>query len=216
MQDTENRSIFRESLCIYAVKSSKVLSYPGEESAYQARENEQKEAKNIIANKALSYIEIGRSTFLDSGSTIMSLTNIIPDNYYSIITSGVNIALKLLDKAKPSIVVLGGFANRNAFSTSGPLASSFLDILNIDVAFISASGFSLDNHFTVSNIYEAELKTKVLMKAKKVVVLMDNSKINKVLPYTFAKLSDIGILITEAALPNELKSAIESSGVCIV
>ncbi|MDP1271275.1 hypothetical protein Q6267_30180, partial [Klebsiella pneumoniae] len=75
---------------------------------------------------------------------------------FSIVTSGVNIAETLLKKQYPSVIVLGGFANKNTFSTSGPLSSTILSTLNIDIAFMSASGYSLDNNFTVSNIYEAE------------------------------------------------------------
>ncbi|MBC7959747.1 MAG: DeoR/GlpR transcriptional regulator [Vallitaleaceae bacterium] len=199
-----------------AVKANKVKTYGGDETAYEARENEHLEAKRIIAKKALPYIETGRSIYLDSGSTIMSLVDLIPDDSYSIITSGVNIAQNLLEKEKPSVIVLGGFANRNTLSMSGPLSSDQLDRLNIDVAFISASGFSTDHHFTVSNIYEAELKTKILKKAKKVIVLVDSSKFGKSLPYTFATLSDIDLLITETELPVEIQTAFQTAAIAIL
>ncbi|PKM51656.1 MAG: DeoR/GlpR transcriptional regulator [Firmicutes bacterium HGW-Firmicutes-7] len=199
-----------------AVKTNKLPEFIGEESAYQARENEHKEAKKTIAKKALAYVETGRSIFFDSGSTIMSLTNLLPDETFSIITSGVNIAEALLKKQNPSVIVLGGFANKHTFSMSGPLSSTILDTLNIDIAFMSASGFSFDNNFTVSNIYEAELKKKVIAKAKKVVILMDTSKINKVLPYTFAALNEVNILITEGDLPLDIKNSIQEAAVTLI
>ena len=198
-----------------AVKVGTVLSASGEESAYASREHEQKYAKRTIANKALEFIETGRSIYFDAGSTIMNLCNVLPDNNYSIITSGINIGENLLKKERPSVIVLGGFSNRNTFSVSGPLAISALDTLNIDIAFMSASGFSFDSNFTVSNIYEAELKRAAISKAKKVVMLMDSSKINKVLPYTFAKLSDIDALVTDNDLPKELKAEIVKAGVAV-
>jgi DeoR/GlpR family transcriptional regulator of sugar metabolism len=199
-----------------AVKTNIVKIPAGEERVYQARENEHKDAKKIIAKKALLLMETGRSIYLDSGSTIMSLVNLIPDEPYSIITSGINIAQSILDKEKPSVVVIGGFANRNTLSMSGPMTSDLLARLNIDIAFISASGFSIENNFTVSNLYEAELKSKVLEKAKKVVVLMDTSKLNKSLPYTFATLKDIDILITETNLPMDIQSAFNQASVQIL
>lgn len=199
-----------------AVKTNKPKAYPGEESAYQARESQQHEAKKIIAKKALAFVETGRSIYLDSGSTLMNLAHLIPDNFYSIITSGVNIALTILEKEQPSVIVLGGFANRNTFSTSGPLSTILLDSLNIDVAFISAAGFSIENNFTVSNAYEANLKTKVLQKAKKSIVLMDTSKLNKTLPYTFGQLKDIDVLITEGTVPEDIRAFIEGAGVQVI
>jgi len=198
-----------------AVKSNQAVTHPGEESAYAIRASEQQEAKNKIAKKALSFLETGRSIYLDAGSTIMYLAKLIPDEHFSLITSSINIAQLLLSKKYPSVVVLGGFANRNTLSMSGPLTAPLLDSINIDTAFISASGFSKDNHFTVSNIYEAELKTKVISKAKKVVILMDASKIGKSLSYTFAKLSDIHVFLTEDTLSEDIKSYIEEQGVSL-
>jgi DeoR/GlpR family transcriptional regulator of sugar metabolism len=199
-----------------AVKTNKPNTPSGEESAYPTRESEQKEAKETIAKKALAFVETGRSIYMDAGSTIMSLATQVPDETYSMITSGINIAQMLLNKEKPSVVVLGGFANRNTLSMSGPLTAHILDSLNIDIAFISASGFSIDSNFTVANIYEAELKTKVLTKAKKVIVLMDTSKINKSLPYTFASIRDIDILITETKLSKDLIEHFKKNGVTLL
>jgi DeoR/GlpR family transcriptional regulator of sugar metabolism len=73
--------------------------------------------------------------------------------------------------------------------------------VNIDLAFMSASGYSIENGFTVSNIDECELKRKVLKRAKKVIMLMDTSKINKDMPFTYSKLSDINIWVTNQPLP---------------
>ena len=49
----------------------------GEENAYSRREMENVEAKNIIAKKALMFLESGRSIYFDAGSTIMSLAKIL-------------------------------------------------------------------------------------------------------------------------------------------
>ncbi len=180
-----------------AILNNKADTQAGEESAYGTREMAHKESKVIIANKALDFLETDRSIFLDSGSTLMAFASIIQDDYYSFTTSGINVALKLLEKEHPNVVVLGGYANRNTLSLSGPLSTRILDGVNIDIAFISASGFSENSNFTVSNIYEAELKRQIIAKAKKIIILMDSSKIGKSLPYTFCNMEDVDILITE-------------------
>lgn len=187
-----------------AILANQAESHSGEESAYGIRANTHRDAKLDIANKALPLMEIDRSIFFDAGSTIMTLAQQLQDNYYSIVTSGINVAQNLLEKEHINVVVLGGYANRNTLSLSGPLSTGVLDSLNIDMAFISASGFTIDNHFTVSNIYEAELKKQIIAKATKVIVLMDSSKIGKSLPYTFAKTSSVDILITEGKLSKEV------------
>lgn len=199
-----------------AVSIKKIGDVQKEENAYSIRAGENIEAKTRIAEKAVGMLEIGRSIFFDSGSTLMCLARIIPDDSFSILTSGANIALELVKKLRPSVVTLGGQVNRNTLSMSGPYANSILDMVNIDMAFMSASGFSIDNGFTVGNIYECELKRKVVKKAKKVIMLMDTSKINKDMPFTYSTLNDIDIWICEKVLPEDLVNEAREQGVEIL
>lgn len=199
-----------------AISANRADAAPGEESAYGIRERTQREAKLSIAYKAQNFLETGRSIFLDAGSTLMTFAGQLEDNYYSFVTSGINVAQKLLEKEHANVIVLGGYANKNTLSLSGPLSTTILESLNIDVAFISASGFTKDNHFTVSNIYEAELKKQIIAKAKKVIVLMDSSKIGKSLPYTFAKTDQVDVFITEKDMDDETINFMEKTNTLLV
>ncbi|MFA6309784.1 MAG: DeoR/GlpR family DNA-binding transcription regulator [Clostridia bacterium] len=199
-----------------AVSAKKLSMTGGEENAYSRRAAENVEAKMIIAEKAVSLVEKGRSIYFDSGTTLMCLAKILPDDNYSIVTSGANIALELIKKQRTSVVTLGGSVNRNTLSISGPDAMSALDTINIDMAFIAASGFSLDNGLTVSNIYECELKRKVVQRAKKVILLMDTNKINKDLPFTYATLEDLNMWVCETSVSAEIKKEADKFGVEIL
>jgi DeoR family fructose operon transcriptional repressor len=46
-------------------------------------------------------------------------------------------------------------------------------------------------------------------------LLMDITKIDKTMPYTFATLKDIDILICDADLPDDIKKAAQENGVLI-
>ncbi|MCX7842068.1 MAG: DeoR/GlpR family DNA-binding transcription regulator [Clostridia bacterium] len=199
-----------------AVGSKKLSAINGEEDAYSRRAAENIEAKVKIADKAVGLVEKGRSMYLDAGSSMMCLARIIPDDNFSILTSGANIALELIKKNRVSVVALGGQLNRNTLSMSGPHAMSLLDSVNIDIAFMSASGFSIESGFTVSNIYECELKRKVVQKAKKVIVLLDSTKIDKSMPFTYAKLNEIDIWISERELPKSVQMAALEAGVQVI
>lgn len=169
----------------------------GEEDAYSMRSRENREAKIAIAEKAAGFVEKGRSVYLDAGSTIMQLAKLLKDDTYTIITSAVNTALELMKKPRISVFVPGGLVNPNTLSCSGPSALDVLSQVNIDLAFMSASGFSIDRGFTVSNMNECELKRNVIRKANKVFLLMDTGKFNKDLAFTFADLDDIDYLVCE-------------------
>ena len=199
-----------------AVNIKKLSSVYGEEDAYSLRAVENVEAKMSIAQKALGFLDNGRSIYLDAGSTMMYLAKLIPDEPFSILTSGINIAMELTKKSKMTIYHTGGQLNQNSLSSSGPTSMSMLDFINIDIAFMAASGFTLENGFTVSNFFECELKKAVMKKAKKVIMMVDSSKYNKVLAFTFGNLNDLDILISDGSLPEVVVNKANELGVKVL
>ena len=69
---------------------------------------------------------------------------------------------------------------------------------------------------TSGSMAEAEVKNAAIKKARKVVMLMDLSKLDRSLPYTFATLDDIDTLVTNGPLPPELEEAIIRSNVTVI
>ena len=174
------------------------------DDGYAEREKENYASKLAIANKALTFIEKGRSYFLDSGTTVMRLAEIIPDEHMTFTTPGPNIALELAKKNHPIINLVGGIVNRESISVTGNMAIDFLADINIDIAFMTPSGYSQYNGFSCGNYAESELKSYVVKKARTVIMMMDTSQLDKNLPYTFCRLSDIDILITDKTIPASL------------
>ena len=195
--------------------SVKRLTGKGEENPYETRAQENQEAKRRIAQKVLHLLEAGRSMYFDAGSTIMSLAEVLPNERFSVMTSGLNIAFEVQKRSLPTVMTVGGLINRNTLSMSGPGALNLLEAVNIDLAFMATSGFSVERGFTVANIYERDLKKLVVHKAQEVILLMDSSKINKNLPFTFAALDDIDALVCEKPLPLDVEEAARRSNVRI-
>ncbi len=185
------------------------------EDAFSLRLNSNLTAKEKIASAALNYIETGRSIFLDSGTTILKMASIMPDERLSILTTGPNIALELVKKSLPIINLVGGMINRDNISISGSQAISFIENINIDTAFLVPSGFSIDSGFTSGNYSECELKSYICEKARRVIILADTSKLDKNLPYTFAKLSAVDTIITNGTVSPEFAAAAKEAGVKI-
>jgi DeoR family fructose operon transcriptional repressor len=186
------------------------------EDVYSRRATTNMDAKVRIAKKAVKYIEPGRSVFIDSGTTMMCLAKILPDEDFSIMTSGPNIGMEICKSSKPSVTLIGGHLNRNNLCTSGIYALEFLKNINIDIAFLATSSFSMDSGFTCGNFNECELKKAVIKKARHKILLMDTSKLDKSLPYTFATLEDIDILICEKELPENIKKAAQDASVTLI
>mgnify|MGYP001147043815 CR=1 FL=1 len=101
-----------------------------------------KSQKDIVAQKAVRFVKEGSSIFLDGGTTMLELAKIIPDMYINVTTNGPNIALEIAEKMRPAVTLCGGVLNHKNLSLFGYSALDMISRLNVDVAFISASGYS--------------------------------------------------------------------------
>ncbi len=196
-------------------RSMKFITTSLEES-FNLRLHANSAAKAAIAARAAEMIEPGRSIFLDSGTTILKLVNAIHDERLTITTSGPNVALELLKKNMPIVNIVGGMINRDNISVSGTQAIRYMEDINIDIAFLTPSGLTAENGFTCGNYSECEFKQLIIKKARRVVLLMDSSKIDKSLPYTFADIGDVDAVITNRDLPPALSAEAQEKGTEII
>lgn len=186
------------------------------EDSYYKRSLENPDGKERIARTAAGYIETGRSIFFDSGSTITRIVPHLPMSRITVSTSDPNVALALVKNEQAVINIIGGSLNRSNLSLSGNMALKFVESTNLDIAFISPSGFSVDCGFTSGNYNESVLKNAVVSKAHRVIMLVQSGKINKSMPHTFAMLSDVDVLITDADPGEEVRSACKAARVELV
>ena len=160
--------------------------------------------KQEIAVKALSLAQSSCAMYLDSGSTVLQFVKALPDDNYYIITADPNIALEAARRAKTTVTLVGGNLNHSTLCASGVHSVNFVNGINIDIAFMSASGFNIQTGFTSGAFSEFELKAAVMEKARTRIMLMDSSKLAKRMPFTFARLSDIDVLISDSGLDKEV------------
>ncbi|MBE6671755.1 MAG: DeoR/GlpR transcriptional regulator [Ruminococcaceae bacterium] len=186
------------------------------EEEFPSRMQKNIPAKEALAKKAIEMLETGRSFFLDSGTTMMMMASLLPEERFTITTTGPNIAIELLHKKQTIVNLVGGMLNRDNISVSGTQALRFLDDINIDTAFIVPSGASSQTGLTCGNYSECELKKFIVEKARRVIVLLDTTKYDKSLPYTFGNFKDIYMIITNGRLPEDIAIAADQNGVIVV
>lgn len=189
------------------------------EPAFSAREIVNRQQKTQLAQKAVALLGDSSSIFIDAGTTTMAFSGLLPDLPLHIVTTGPNIALELAKKKNPVVDLCGGTLNKRNLTLSGASAMDTLARVNIDAAFLVASGFSNEAGFTCGKESEADIKALVIKKARRVVMLLDTSKFRRLLPYTFAWMRDIDYLVTEEApdkLPGEILEQAKAQGVQII
>lgn len=186
------------------------------EAAYTQRMTENTQAKTIIAEKAVKFVVPGRSLFIDSGTTSMFFAQKLKDENLFVLTSAPNIAMEVSKLSNVKVSLTGGKLSRDTMSLSGYNAAEYVKGINVDIAFMASSAFSPDSGFTCGDYFEAELKKLVIKKAHTVIMMMDMSKMDCGMPYTFAKISDIDVLITDQALPEKIVKMMKKAKVTLV
>ncbi len=181
-----------------------------------ARMRENIPSKDRIARRAADFLETGCSIFIDSGSTLQRIVPYVPNDRYTFTTTNPAAAIELSRIGLPVVNIVGGKLDRDYQTVTGMHAMRFLSDININIAFLSPSGLSLRSGFTGGNYSECELKRVVVEKARLVILLMDGSKLNKSLPYTFCHLHQVHIIITDTPLPDDITAEAKSHGVRIL
>ena len=142
----------------------------------------------------------------------MCFARALPDSSYYIVTADPNIALECIHRQHTSVTLIGGNLSRNTLSASGANSMEFLKSLNIDMAFMSCSGYAHETGFTSGTFSECELKRAILDKASNKIMLMDSSKADKRMPFSFARLNELNYLISDN-LPDSLAKEADECGV---
>ncbi len=169
-----------------------------------------------IAQKAAALIDEGCSLFIDGGTTAMYLAKEIPDMFINVFTNGLAVAIELAQKRKLNVNMLGGQVMKDNLSTASPVAKSYFEDTNFELAIISTTAFTPESGFTCGSQVEADLLRLVRRKAKSLYMMLDSSKIGKIMPYTFARVEDIDVLITDDNFPADLKTLFSEKDIVVM
>ena len=179
---------------------------------FNVRIGENNSGKFAIAQKAMELIQPHSSVFLDASTTNLMLARSLPDINLNIITTGPSIALELCRLHNPVITLCCGTINRKNLSLSGQNTLEMLDRINIDLAFIGVSGCSVEAGFTCGTEADMLVKRKVIQKARTSVVMCSKEKHKCLMPYTFARFTDVDYIISDEPMPEAFQVAAREAG----
>lgn len=183
---------------------------------YDVRLQENNAGKIVMAQKALELIQQGSSIFLDASTTNLMLARSLPDISLNIFTTGPNIAIELCRLHNPNITLCCGTMNRKNMALSGQNTLEMLQKINIDLAFIGVSGCSAEAGFTCGTESDMVVKRMVIQKARTSVVMCGADKFSRLMPYTFARFSDVDYMICDAAVPESVRVAAAEANVQLI
>jgi DeoR/GlpR family transcriptional regulator of sugar metabolism len=180
----------------------------------QQRKFDHLKEKDVIGKHAAGLVEDGMRIFIDAGSTTWSMLRYLKTiENLAIVTNSVDVAYECAEKHEWDIYVLGGQLITKSMCMVGPDVERQLENINVDIAFIGASGIHENGSCTSSNLFEANVKRKLIGISDRAVITADHSKFGIGCLYTFAKLNDIDTMITSDLLDPRVEESL-SFGRC--
>ena len=183
---------------------------------FQVRMEENTPGKMSMVKKAVTLIQPNTSVFFDAGTSNLLLAKNLPDINLNVITTSPGIALELCRLHNPTVTVCCGSMNRRNMAVSGQNTIEMLEKINIDVAFIGVSGYTENTGFTCGTEADMLIKKLVINKARVKVMMCSAEKLERLMPYTFADISDADFIVTDGAMPEEFISAAKEAGVTVL
>ncbi len=184
-----------------------------EELPFNERQAIRREEKLAIAKIAASRIQANDTIFLDASSTVLTLTEFLPDLPLTILTNALNVFTALSDRPNIDLICTGGLFDSKSRSFIGLTAEKSLQRYNIHRMFFSGSGLHLDRGVSESNSRQAAFKERVIANAEDVVFLADHSKLGKKSAFFFAEVSSLTCLITDKAASPEFTEQVRQRGI---
>jgi DeoR family fructose operon transcriptional repressor len=188
------------------------------EAGVGERETTRAEHKDAIAVAAAEFLPpSGASVLLDAGTTTARIANHLPsDREFVVVTNSVPIAARVAAVPTVTLQLLGGRVRGLTQAAVGEQPLQVLDTLRVDIAFMGTNGISIGHGLSTPDSEEAAVKRAMVKAANFVVVVADSSKVGREDFVSFAAVSSIDTLITDAEIDEASRTELIEQGVEVV
>lgn len=185
---------------------------------FRDRQNKSVSEKHEIAKLAMRSVKEGMSIAMDVSTTNLTIAEQLKQYFHSltILTNSLAIANELLDADGFTVILTGGILHREEISINGDICCETIRHFNVDLYFMSCNGVSLKSGITDFGEGEVMTKRAMIDIAKKIVLVCSSDRFDV---FSLIKVCDIkkaSYVITDSALPAQVKALYESNGVHIV
>lgn len=152
----------------------------GKEQKMSQKENVNQAVKVKMAEYVSTLIQPDSQIYVDAGTATLELVRALPTHMnLHLVTNGVDHALLALQRGI-EVTLLGGTVKPNTHAIAGMTAYKQLEKMNFAFSFIGMNGLSEAQGLTTTNMDEATIKESAMHQSRKIRILMDDSKIDRV------------------------------------
>lgn len=181
------------------------------------RHGQFRDAKRAIARRAARLLPTGPHVIgLTGGTTTSEVAKAIADRPdLTIVTNALNIAMDLVLRPRVKLVVVGGVSRPQSYELVGPWAEQVLSSINIGTAFVGVDGIDVAGGITTHDENEARTDRAMLVRAQRVVVVADGSKLGRITLARIADVTEVHEVITDGSAEQEKVAELRAAGVSV-
>jgi len=187
------------------------------ERAFDVRERLQRAEKSAIGAAAADLVVDGESIAIDASTTALYLARQLKArgrwSQLTVLTNGLRIATELAGFPGITVAMPGGWVRWEALSVVGPLGDGVFDKVNVQKAFVGASGFTLESGLSDATEEEAQIKRLMVGAAREVIGIVDHTKWRRTAFATFCRTDRLHIVLSDDRAPSEMVDEVRGRGI---
>ncbi|WP_431807239.1 DeoR/GlpR family DNA-binding transcription regulator [Lysinibacillus sphaericus] len=169
--------------------------------------------KIAIAKACASLVNNGDCIFIDSGSTTYQMTPfLLGKDKLTVVTNSLPVAFDLIG-SNIEVMIIGGRVRHSEKSVTSNDFLFHFDHLNINKAFICASGVTLEKGISDFSLEEAMTRKQLINISQTVYVATDSTKFNKDVAIQVCPLEEVDMILTDNGLPKETLHQFTEAGI---
>lgn len=173
-------------------------------------------AKSAIGAAAAALVDDGASLFINIGTTTEAIARHLVDRRkLMVVTNNLNVVGILADRPGIEVIAAGGRVRPGDRAVVGAIATDFIRGFKVDIALIGASAIESNGDFLDFDVDEVRVSQTIIRHARRVILAVDSSKLERPAPVRIGTLDDIDWLVIDHA-PEGLRSACAAAGVRVV
>lgn len=187
---------------------------PGAHRVLDERRHERLSERGQLARRAAALVSDGQSLMIDAGSTTMEFARAITlaRTRVTAITNSLQVAMILGTSSAAKVIMTPGNYLHEEAALTGTDTCDFLRRYNVDSCFLGASALGEDGPSEAVEGFAA-VKCAMMEQSGAHHFLIDSSKFGRVHLNRVADLSNMGILVTDAAPTGRLARALDAQGI---
>jgi DeoR/GlpR family transcriptional regulator of sugar metabolism len=179
--------------------------------AFDQRMGYQHDAKRAIARAARALVSPGQTVLIDGGTTTFYLAQELLGQPLQLVTNSLPIANLFLNDENVELILTGGLMYPRYGVLLGPTAEHILSTIHTKTLFLSVAGVHNGALYN-QNLLLVQSERRMMEQAQEVVLLVDSTKFGQQALARLGDLTEVDTVVTDAAISNEHRNAIERAG----